>query len=61
MEKLVCGQIRGVDVAVRIRADKVETSGTMGAASSKLVLKRGENIAGEFNGNGMDGWWIVDG
>ena len=61
MEKIVCVQVRGVDVAVRIRADKVETSGAMGAASYKLILKRGETTAGEFNGNVVDGWWIVDG
>jgi hypothetical protein len=60
MDKIVCVQVHGVDVAVRIRADKVETSGSIGATSYKLILKKGEATVGEFNGNVVDGWWIVD-
>ena len=60
MANYVFVQVRGVDAPARIRADKVEKSGTLGAIDYKLVLKKDDQQVGEFNGNSVDGWWIMD-
>jgi len=60
MAKTVRIQVRGVDTAKSIKADGVEETGSVGAPSYKLNIKRGEKIVGSFNGHFVDGWWIED-
>jgi len=64
MPKYVNIQVRGVDKAVRIEADKVERSniaGTVaGSSSYALTIKLKDTQVGEFNGNDVAGWWFED-
>jgi hypothetical protein len=54
-------QVHGVDAPARIRADKVETTGSIGKTDYVLKLTKDGKEVGEFNGTVVDGWWVLEG
>ena len=60
MAKAVYIQVRGVDKAVQVQADKVEESGMIGTSAYALLISLKGTQVGKFNGNMVDGWWIQD-
>jgi hypothetical protein len=66
MAKVVSIQIRGVEKAVRIEADKVDRqnakdiNGAPILDSYRLLLSKEGTQVGEFNSSIVDGWWYED-
>jgi len=57
MPKYVYVQIDGVEKAARVEADTVERRQK---PQVTLILKKGDEQVGEFNGNKIVGWWVQD-
>ena len=58
MPKFVYVQLSGLQTPARIEADRVEKVNTAGQKS--LILKKGDQEVGEFNGEAVQGWWLQD-
>jgi hypothetical protein len=64
MSKVVNIQIRGIEKAIQITGDKVELqkdSDSSRTGARKLIITNGGQPVGEFNGDNVDGWWILGG
>jgi hypothetical protein len=60
MAKIVRVQVRGVASFVQIRADEVVEEGTVGTNGHKVKIMAGGKQIGSFNGNVVDGWWVLE-
>ena len=60
MAKFVHIQIRGVEKAIEIQADKAEESGMISGPDYSLLISLKGTPVGKFNGHIVDGWWIAD-
>ena len=60
MAKIVHVQIHGVDMALSIRADKVEEGMTNHVPPNRLSLSPNGVLVGEFKTDLVDGWWIEE-
>lgn len=61
MAKHVYIQIKGVEKAIKLKADKVERQTTTGTiVKSILSVSLGEQQVGEFSSDSVDGWWVQD-
>jgi len=61
MPKYVYVQVKGVEKAIMVKADKVERQTTTGTTVQSIlsISLRGQ-LVGEFSADSVFGWWMQD-